>query len=153
MNLLTEHFSLEELTDSDTALRLGISNRPGYHELGNLHMLAKGLERVRDALGGVPIIISSGYRSPALNAFVRGAPSSAHVKGLAADFKAPAFGSPRDIALALAPMVEKLQIDQLINEGQWVHVAFVDVTTDKPRGSVLTARFDSLGVTYLPGVT
>ena len=152
MNLLTEHFALEELIDSDTAVRLGIDNRPGYHELGNLHILAHGLERIRDALGNVPLMISSGYRSPLLNLAVKGSPKSAHVQGLAADFRAPAFGSPREISRALAGRLGELEIDQLIYEGTWVHVAFVDPTTDVPRGSVLTAKFDHGSVTYIPGV-
>lgn len=152
MTQLTEHFSFAELTDSDTATRLGIANLPDYATLSNLHFLAAGLEKVREALGDVPIAISSGYRSPALNAAIKGAPSSAHIRGLAADFRAPAFGSPVAVAKALAPLVAELKIDQLICEGTWVHVAFAE-HWERPRGNVLTAHFDGGGVRYTAGLS
>ena len=49
---LTAHFSFEALIASDTAVRLGIDNRPPARLIGNLLALAEGLEQVRAALGG-----------------------------------------------------------------------------------------------------
>lgn len=148
---LSENFTLPEFIDSDTAVRLGIKNVPGYVEMGNLYYLAERMEAVREALGDVPILISSGYRSPALNAAIGGSPTSAHCKGLAVDFRAPAFGTPLAIAQALAPRVDALQIDQMIHEGRWVHCGFAE-PEGAPRGQVLTADFTPSGVRYRKGL-
>jgi zinc D-Ala-D-Ala carboxypeptidase len=93
---LTPNFALAELTASQAAARAGISNTPAAAHLANLERLAGQLELVREALGGRPMLISSGYRSPKVNALVGGSASSAHTKGLAADFTCPAFGPPRE---------------------------------------------------------
>ena len=63
---LSPHFSLEELTHSDIATRLGIDNTPTVEIINNLTFLAGELEYVRDILGN-PMLISSGYRSYVLN--------------------------------------------------------------------------------------
>ena len=124
---LSPHFTLEELTDSQTAVRRGIDNTPSPAVLASLKRTALGLEDVRARLG-VPILISSGYRSPALNAAIGGATGSQHMAGQAADFTAPQFGSPRAVVDALADSA--VQYDQLIVEfGRWVHISF----SDKPR--------------------
>lgn len=131
---LSEHFTLDELTRSDTATRLGIDNAPDAEALAAIREhLAPGLERVR-ALLGVPLLISSGYRSPQLNAQIPGSSdTSAHTLGFAADFTAPAYGSPWDICQAVA--TGNIRFDQLIYEyGQWVHVSF----DPRGRGQVLT---------------
>lgn len=124
---LSEHFSLEEFTESDTAARKGISNAPPPEIVIRLRYVAERLELIRrDVLRGAPIAISSGYRSPALNKAVGGASSSAHCAGYAVDFKAPAFGSPLKVAQAIAANPEAMAgVDQLIHEfGRWVHISF-----------------------------
>ena len=55
---LSEHFSLEEATHSDTATRLGISNQPSPQQLENMKVAAAGMEKVRELLGK-PININS----------------------------------------------------------------------------------------------
>lgn len=123
MTQLTEHFSLAELTASTTANKLSIDNTPGPEALAQLQRTAEMLERIRSTLG-VPIKINSGYRSLLLNKAVGGVPTSDHSRGMAADFVAPGYGTPYDIAKALAPLVSVLGIGQLIHEfGQWVHVS------------------------------
>lgn len=123
---LSLNFTLHELTRSDSADRNGIDNTPTDPQiLANLRETAAMLQRIRLLLG-VPVLVSSGYRSPALNELVRGQPSSDHMSGLAADFRAPAFGTPAEVCRRLAPLVDRLQIGQLIYENfaaQWVHVA------------------------------
>lgn len=123
---LTPHFSLEELTHSATADRLGISNQPGDEHMTQLQLTAELLERIRSTLNA-PLTITSGYRSPALNTAVRGVRTSDHCLGRAADFVAPGFGPPAQIAKTLAPLVSVLGIGQLIYEclggKQWVHVS------------------------------
>lgn len=140
---LTEHFTLLEFTASDAARRLRIDNTPGTTALHALQHLAELMEQVRDVLGGVPVLISSGYRSAALNAAVGGSATSAHLLGLAADFTAPSFGTPRAICEEL--IAAGLVWDQLILEhptpaapgGQWVHIGLPQL--GKPRRQILTA--------------
>jgi hypothetical protein len=153
MAYLTPHFSYEELTASDAAVRLNIDNTPDYHALSNLHILAAGLERIRDVLG-TPILISSGYRSPTLNMTIGGGKTSRHMLGLAADFRSPKFGPPIDIVKAIDAKKDVVKFDQLILEfGAWVHVSFTRDPDEQPRGQVLTAVRDGItGVMYLKGV-
>lgn len=95
---LSEHFTLEELTYSDTAKRYGISNLPTpIHEKTLVHTCQYLLEPLRKLLNekykeykgkkvkGVSIRITSGYRSAALNAKIGGAKTSEHLRGSAAD--------------------------------------------------------------------
>ncbi len=119
--MLSENFSLDELTLSQTAARLGIDNTPDKATLKNLEHLAAQLEIVRKHLGGVSIHISSGYRSPALNRAVKGSAKSAHVLGLAVDFTAPRFGTVLQTSKATA--ASGIEFDQVIYEyGRWVHL-------------------------------
>lgn len=124
---MTEHFSLAELLRSSVAIARGIQNVPGDTELANLKRTAEMLERIRSHLGNVPMVIHSAYRSPELNKAVGGSSSSDHLRGMAADFSAPRFGSPYKIARALAPARAALGIGQIIYESiggkQWVHVS------------------------------
>lgn len=150
---LSPHFWLSEFVTSASAERAGLRNEPQAWQIRNLASVALMLENVRGLLGGVPISITSGYRSPAVNKLVGGANKSAHLRGLAADFIAPGYGTPHAIAQALArshPFID--QIDQLIFEGTWVHLGLPEPGA-KPRGDVLTARFvKGCPTTYLPGV-
>lgn len=147
---LGSFFWLSEFLRSDTATRKGLANVPGPAELANIRgPLAAGMERVRNLLG-VPVHITSGYRSPEVNAAVGGTSTSQHCQGLAADFIAPDFGTPRSIASYLMQHLPDLRFDQLIFEGAWVHISFVN---DKPRGEVLTAHFvPGQAVSYSRGV-
>lgn len=143
------YFWLSEFLRSDTAIRLGMDNTPGVAEANNLrNVLAPGMERIRSLLG-VPVFISSGYRSSAVNSAVHGSVASQHLKGEAADFISPEAGTPKSVALKIAQHAPEIRFDQLIWEGSWVHVSF---TAGKPRGSVLTAHFNNGGVTYTPGL-
>lgn len=123
---LSANFTLAEMTASHMARSRGIDNNPPPELLQNLVQLAEMLERIRSTLG-VPVIISSGYRSMALNIAVGGVANSDHTQGHAADIVAIEYGSPYDVAKALAPLVSGLGIGQLILEGvrgkQWVHVS------------------------------
>lgn len=149
---LSQHFTLAEFTRSAKAQALGIKNDGPVHVVQNLLGTAQMLERIRSALGNKPITITSGYRCPQLNAAVGSRNSSDHITGQAADFVAPAFGTPTEIARLLAPLVNTLDIGQLILEGingkTWVHVS-----TDKPTRAinrVLTITDTDAGV--MPGI-
>ena len=123
---LTDHFSVPELTRSTTATRLGLDNTPTPAALANLRQTAQMLERVRQHLGGVPIVVTS-YRSRPVNSAVGGATSSDHMQGQAADVLAPRYGTPYAIAKALAPHIDALGIGQIIYEvganSRWVHLS------------------------------
>ena len=132
---LSEHFTLAELTVSETAARRGLDNSPPPSALGNLVRLAATLEQVRGLIGR-PIIVTSGYRSVHVNELVNGSTGSAHITGRAADIIAPAFGSP--LALARAIEASGMRYDQLILEfGRWVHIA-IAADDAQPRQMALT---------------
>ncbi len=120
-NKLSEHFTEEELIVSQTAARHGIDNSPSPAIQTNLVRLAGILEEVRALLGGLPVLVSSGYRCLKLNQAIGGSKTSAHMEGLAVDFTAPAFGSPLEVARRIA--ASGIEYDQLIYEyGNWVHI-------------------------------
>lgn len=127
-----KNFTIDEFCASDTATRLRIDNTlPEGLEPAAWSTLVM-LERIRAHLSkragkDVPITVLSGYRCERLNAAVNGAATSDHVKACAADIRAPAFGTPIEIARELSANVDALGIGQLINEfpgpSGWVHVS------------------------------
>ena len=143
---LSEHFTLEELIFSQTAMRKGIDNTPAPDIVRNLRRLAGALEDVR-ALLGAPVVISSGFRGEALNRAVGGARNSAHMRGLAADFTAPGAGAVLQVARRIA--ASNIAYDQLIFEyGSWVHVGLADVGAAPRRQDLSIFK----GTGYLPGI-
>ena len=141
---LSRYYTLARLIQSDTARERGIDNTPPTELVPNLRILARGLDRIRLLLGH-PLDISSGYRSPALNAAVGGARNSQHAQGLAADFTCPGFGPPLAIARALRGSA--IAFDTVILEfDEWIHVSF----TATPRRRVLTIYDATEG--YLDGL-
>ena len=137
---LSEHFMLSEFTLSQTAARMGIDNTPPLPVVDALRKTAALLEKVRTELGGKPLIISSGYRSPALNRAVGGAANSAHLFGCAADFTCPGYGTPRAICEAIITANHVVVFDQLIWEfGSWVHIAW------SPQQRMMTLTIDAGG--------
>lgn len=120
------NFSLAEFTRSAKAQSLRIENTPAPEVVPRLLATAHMLQRIRDRLGK-PIIITSGYRCPALNKAVGGVTSSDHQSGQAADIVAPGFGTPHALAAWIAPRVAEFGVGQLILEGvkgkQWVHLS------------------------------
>ena len=143
---LTEHFTLEEFTCSTTAKRLKIENKIPDHLMSNIQFTAKKLELVRAALA-YPIIITSGYRCPALNTQVGGVSTSAHTKGLAVDFHCD-YGTPKQICQRLIDA--GVQFDKLIQEhNQWVHIGFSPTNN---RQIVLTAVKQNGKTVYVNGL-
>jgi hypothetical protein len=141
---LSRYYTLARLTLSDTARERGIDNTPPPGLIPNLRLLARGLDRIRLLLGH-PLDISSGYRSPMLNAAVGGARNSQHSQGFAADFTCPGFGPP--LAIARAVRDSTLAFDTVILEfDEWIHVSF----TATPRRRVLTIYDAKEG--YLDGL-
>jgi zinc D-Ala-D-Ala carboxypeptidase len=145
---LSPHFTLAELTVSNSGTRAGLRNLPVGSALDNLVRLAMLLESVRALLFNAPILVSSGYRSPAVNNLVGGSHNSAHTRGLAADFIAPKYGRP----ICEAIRDSSIQFDQLIYEGTWVHIA-APTPGAVPRRQCITAVFrGGMPATYLQGI-
>lgn len=143
---LTDHFTLEEMTFSQTAARLNIPNAPCGVTVNNLTRLCTLLEDVRTLLGR-PITISSGYRSQALNQAIGGAKNSQHILGCAADFTVRGL-SVDDIMEAIVD--SDLQYDQVIKEfGRWIHISVTSIEGAIPRKQALI--IDSKGThVWLP---
>jgi hypothetical protein len=137
---LSENFSLIEFTKSQTADRKGIENTPNeIHVLALESLCHNILERVRSAFAK-PVMINSGYRSPALCEAIGSKSTSQHCNGEAADIEI--FGvSNYDLAKYIE---NNLNFDQLILEcwdgiepnSGWVHVSYVDDVSN--RKDVLT---------------
>lgn len=124
---LSQHFTLAEFMLSNEAGRRGIDNTPPVELYAALKRTALGLETVRMRLGGMPIVVSSGYRCMALNEAIGSKSTSQHLKGEAADFICPRFGNPTAVVAALRD--SDVPYDQLIlefvrNGGGWTHVSF-----------------------------
>jgi len=117
------NFTFDEVTNSQTAARLGIDNSVPSDLLVNVEQAAYGMEQIRQVLGNKPILVSSWYRCPKLNKAIRSKPTSVHLLGLAVDFTCPAFGTVDEVMKAVIQSQVKYQ--QLIREfDRWVHVAF-----------------------------
>lgn len=118
-----KYFTIKELTDSLTAVRLGISNQPTSVIIANLtHLIETILDPIREKWGS-PVRVNSGYRSKLLNRAVGGTAKSQHLTGNAADIT---VGSP-DANKRLFEMVRNMDIpfDQLIDESgyRWIHIS------------------------------
>ena len=119
-----KYFTIRELTRSDTARRLGIDNTPPASAVTAMHALVDNvLDPLREAWGA-PIHVNSGYRCPALNKAVGGAPASQHMLGEAADITAGSKTKNQRLYILLRQL--DLPVDQAINEHDfsWIHVSY-----------------------------
>jgi len=148
---LSGHFSLRELTASQTALRKGIDNKPTPEHVENLTELAvQVLEPTRRHFGK-PIAISSGYRSKELCLAIGSSENSQHAKGEAADFECIGV----DNAELFDWIKSNLTPDQLILEfytpgepnSGWIHCSWIP---DQPRASFLHAYKSEGKTKYKP---
>lgn len=132
--LLSEHFHLSEMLASETAEERHIPNTPRKdHIMAMQNLAVRCLEPTRQHFG-LPIQITSGFRSPDLNKAVKGATNSQHLEGEAADITIPrrywpfCYTSQEQIARLLYTwMKDNIDLDQLILEHSgpiwWVHVS------------------------------
>lgn len=153
MTQLSPHFSLAELTASDTARRLGDANQPGPAEIAALNQLcAKVLEPIR-AHFGRPVRVNSGFRNARVNRAVGSSSTSQHRRGEAADIEIDGISN----AVVARWIRDNLSFDQVILEAHrpgdpnsgWVHVSY---RADRARHSVLTMTLGSHGATYASGI-
>ena len=117
MGTISKNFSYREFEESETAKARGILNVITSFEVRDAvrELVLTVLQPLRDAWGE-PLHINSGYRCPKLNAAVGGAATSQHVKGEAADIKAP-----NPIKLAQLAYDLDLPYDQMIIYPTFVH--------------------------------
>lgn len=138
MTQLSHNFTLQELTRSQAAFRLGVDNQPGPSELANLARLAHDLlEPVRTLLG-VPLHVDSGFRCEAVNKAVGSTSKhSAHLDGRAADI-IPVGMDLRE-AFDKIRHAPGLPLDQIIIEcNAWIHLAIAPAG-QQPRHMALEA--------------
>jgi zinc D-Ala-D-Ala carboxypeptidase len=140
---LSEHLDLAEVVKSDSAKRKGISNMPTPEHIENFKKLAVNVfEPIRKHFG-VPIHISSGYRSKALNTAIGGSLSSQHCTGEAIDIDMDGSAHGVTNKMVFDFIKNNLSFDQLIFEfgtkdaPDWVHVSYE--STGKQRKQVLRA--------------
>ena len=119
--MLSKNFSLDEFTVSQAAERFGYNNTPSEEVISNLKELCVHvLQPLRD-LVKVPVVITSGYRSPSVNAVIGGYYHSQHLEGKAADFLITSLTLPE----CFNQVYKNLPFDQLIFEfGRWIHVSY-----------------------------
>ena len=122
-----QHFTLEELLRSQTALDKKILNLPSWEVVENLRETAFDLDQIREDVGAA-INVSSGFRCEALNKAVDGSPTSVHRNGDAIDFQCPTmtFGNFKEKVVNSIKR-RGLKFDQLIIESEkksgkkWLH--------------------------------
>ena len=129
---LSPNFTLDELTHTE---QRNMDNTPNDAELENLVRLAEFLERVKEVLGGKPIIINSAFRSKAVNDAVNSKDSSQHRRGCAADIRVPGM-KPDEVVRAI--IEAGLPYDQVIREfDRWTHVSIPNTAVTAPREMAL----------------
>ena len=148
---LSKSFTLNELTKSQEALRLGITNIPNEEQILNLKILCeKILQPIRDFYG-MPVSVSSGFRSPELCKAIGSSSTSQHTRGEAADFEIFSIAN-KDLAEFI---VANLDYDQCIlefwNENEpnsgWVHCSY---SSKYNRRQYLKAQKVNGKIVYLP---
>ena len=128
MTILTEHFTLEELTHTD---HRELDNTPSEYEKANLMRLAEFLEQVKYVLYDKPIMVNSAFRSKAVNDAVGSKDTSQHRLGCAADIRVPGM-TPDQVVQAI--INSELQYDQIIREfDRWTHISVPNSPNDQPR--------------------
>lgn len=141
---ISPHISYKEAVYSDTAKRLGIINIPDFEQLSKMVTVANEIfEPVRKHFG-VPIHVSSFFRSAELNKVIGGSKTSQHVLGEAMDIDADKYGKITNRQL-FNYIKDNLKFDQLIwefgtdKEPDWIHVSF---KKSNNRGEILKAYRD-----------
>ena len=140
---LSKNLTLDEVTKSATAIKKGISNEPTIEHMENLKAIAENIFQPAREHFGVPIAVTSGYRSEELNNLIGGSSrTSQHCKGQALDIDAHVYGGVTNKDL-FEYLLDHTDFDQLIwefgvaQDPDWVHVSY---KKEGNRGEVLRAK-------------
>lgn len=133
---ITDHFTLEEFNCHDQ------TKYPPEWVATRLTPLCAMLEVVRSAFGR-PVVIISGYRSPAHNAAVGGASASQHMQGMAADI-AVVNVSPADVHAKVLGLYAAGNLPLLGGLGQYTGWNHLDIRPQEPAGHL--AQWTGAGV-------
>lgn len=129
---LSPHFTYDELTHTD---HREFDNTPNEAELENLKRLAAFLEKVKEVLGGKPIMVNSAFRSKLVNDAVGSKDTSQHRIGCAADIRVPNM-TPDQVVKAV--IASGLEYDQVIREfDRWTHISVPNTPETKARKQAL----------------
>ena len=131
---LSQHFTLGELCK--TSVKTADGNIPSHVHIENLQRVCSWLEMLRDEYnrrygeGNAPIIINSGYRSPAVNKAVGGVATSNHLAGCAVDIRVADMKQLLRYAVILLDIsddsgepFDELLIDRNSQGTYWLHFA------------------------------
>jgi hypothetical protein len=130
--VLSEHFTLEELTVTD---HREFDNTPNSSEINNLKRLAEMLEEVKTLLGGKPIMVNSAFRCKQVNDAVGSKDTSQHRVGCAADIRVPSM-TPDEVVKAV--IASGIAYDQIIREfDRWTHISVPNNPSGTPRKQAL----------------
>lgn len=128
--MIMKYFKFDEFFKSEVAIAVGINNVPEESQKqlvrGNIILLVDNvLDPIRESFK-LPIIITSGYRCPALNDLIGGSESSQHLTGQAADFTVISLMA-RDLKKIAFWCSEYLDFDQMIvySRQRFIHVSYV----------------------------
>ena len=154
MEKLSTHFSVWEFERSQTAKRLGISNKMDQEHKDNAKALCENvLEPLRKHLN-MPIKISSGFRSVELNKAIGSKSArSQHCKGEAVDIDMDGYYQTSN-AEVFRWLLNNTDFDQIIWEfgdnknADWIHVSY-SKSKEKQRNEILRAVRTDKGVEYL----
>jgi hypothetical protein len=170
---LSKNFTLQEITRSNTALRLGIDNSPTKEGIYKLRLLATELlQKIRDRLSS-PLRITSGYRSPELNKAIGGSfkidnegnyvPKSQHCHFEAVDLQYFKRGRMDNLKIYNAVIDGAIEFDQMIlefGEGAtrekdsdnpaWIHISWK--VTDNRRQILVAYKDENNKTKYRPPI-
>lgn len=143
-----KYFTVEELTESSTAIKENIDNTPSKEITEHLiELIEELLDPIREKwaeycninkLGNPAISVSSGYRCKELNKAVNGSVTSAHMTGYAADIY-PSNGNMKRFQVWITDEIENYKWDQLIYEkprngvASWIHLGLKNGSGEQRR--------------------
>jgi hypothetical protein len=129
MTEISKNVTYAEAIKSQTATRLGLENTPNEEQLENMKKVANEcFQKAREHFG-VPIAVTSFFRSPEVNRAIGGSTTSEHCQGKAMDIDADVFGGVSNSDL-FHFFKDNCEFNQLIweygndNNPDWVHISF-----------------------------
>lgn len=146
MMKLSKNFTLDEFEHSAYAVRHDLDNRLPEALLPHTQALVEQLVQPFRELLGEGLIVTSGYRSYAVNKGIGGSPRSQHIRGEAADVVPVRLSVPAAFEKLAA---SELPFDQAILEfDRWIHISHR--YGGPQRGQLLVARRQNGRTVYTP---